>query len=122
MSVCRGIRGATTVDSNDPKDILSATKDLLEQIMEANQIISSQLAAGFFTTTKDLNSAFPAKAARELGWEHVALICGHEMDVPDSLHRCVRVLLLVNTDKNAEELVHVYLRESKKLRSEEIDA
>ncbi len=114
---CRGIRGATTATSNTKEAILSATKELLEQIIDANNIEQSQVASVFFTTTPDLNAEFPAAAARQMGWSDIALLCGHEMAVPDSLPRCIRILILVNTDKEPHELMHVYLKEATSLRS-----
>jgi chorismate mutase len=113
---CRGIRGATTVDSNTPEAILEATSELLAEMMRANGITVDDLASAFFTTTPDLNAEFPAVAARALGWHDVALMCGHEMNVPGSLPMCLRILLHVNTEKAAPELVHVYLRGSAVLR------
>ncbi|MBI2165228.1 MAG: chorismate mutase [Chloroflexi bacterium] len=120
-AICRGLRGATTADSNTKEAILSATRELLERLAKANQIAPEDLAAAFFTTTRDLNVEFPAVAARQMGWNGVALLCGHEMDVPDGLPGCVRVLLLVNTTKRPEELVHVYLKGAKDLRSRGIN-
>ena len=118
MTVCRGIRGATTAPQNTREDILQATDELLRQLVEANEIDDQQVAAAFFTTTSDLNAEFPAVAAREIGWDRVALMCSHEMMVPNSLSKCVRVLILVNTEKTEKELVHVYLRDAKRLRTD----
>ncbi len=118
MTVCRGIRGAITVAENTRDDILQATDELLRQLVKANEIDDHQVAAVFFTTTSDLNAEFPAVAAREIGWDRVALMCSHEMMVPNSLSKCVRVLILVNTEKTDRELVHVYLREAKRLRTD----
>jgi chorismate mutase len=115
--MCRGIRGATTVTENTRDAILSGTTELLERLVDENGIQREQLAAAIFTTTRDLNAEFPAVAARQLGWTDVALLCSHEMDVPNALPSCIRVLLLVNTDKNAQELANVYLRGAKNLRS-----
>ena len=85
-------------------------------MVQANGIKIDDIAAIFFTTTSDLNAEFPAAAIRELGWpQQLALLCGHEMNVPDSLPRCLRILMLVNTEKAAEEIVHIYLGEAKKL-------
>ena len=120
MAVCRGIRGATTAEDNSKEAIFAATKELFGNITEANNIQESQVAAAFFTTTADLNAAFPATAVREMGWKRTALLCGHEMDVPEGLPRCIRVLILVNTDKEPEELVNVYLREATRLRPDEV--
>ena len=113
---CRGIRGATTVDSNTGKDILEAAGELLAEMVRANDVKADDIASVFFTTTPDLNAEFPALAAREMGWNHVALLCGHEMNVPGSLPMCLRILLHVNTEKRAEQIVHIYLRGAKALR------
>ena len=117
MTVCRGIRGATTAEENTREAIFSATRELFCKIVEANQIQEPQVAATFFTTTTDLNASFPATAIREMGWSHTALLCGHEMAVPDSLPRCIRILILVNTDKEPEELTNVYLKGAVNLRA-----
>ena len=114
---CRGIRGAITVSANDKESILAATGKLLMEMALANKIAIEDIAAIFFTTTPDLNAEFPASATRELGWpSNLALLCGHEMNVHNDLPRCLRVLILVNTEKGAEEITHVYLGEAKKLK------
>ena len=110
MTRVRGIRGATTADNNTRDDILSSTRDLLERLIEANDIDPEDVAAVFFTTTLDLNAEFPALAARQMGWGGVALLCGHEMRVPNGLPKCIRTLILVNTDKPSKDLTHVYMR------------
>ena len=115
----RGIRGATTVETNDPEAILQATTELLAEMMQANGLEVEDVASAFFTTTRDLNAEFPAVAARGMGWEQVALLCGHEMDVPGSLPMCLRILLHVNTEKEPRQLVHVYLRGAKVLRPDQ---
>lgn len=114
---CRGIRGATTVEENTREAILEATKELLSEIIVANQINADDVAYAYFTTTTDVNAEFPALAAREMGWTHVALLCGHEMNVPGSLQLCLRILVLYNTEKAADEIVHVYIRGAKNLRT-----
>ena len=117
MAKVRGIRGATTADDNTEQAILDATRELLEGLVEANDIDQDDIAAVYFTTTRDLNAAFPALAARRhLGWDYVALMCGHEMEVPDAQPRCIRVLMLVNTDKSQQEISNVYLRDAANLR------
>ncbi|GBD14621.1 Chorismate mutase AroH [bacterium HR25] len=116
--LCRGIRGATTVAANTREAILEATRELLTAMTEANQIRPEDVASVFFTTTPDLTAEFPAVAARQMGWDHVALLCGHEMNVPGSLPMCLRILLHVNTEKRPEEIVHVYLRGARALRPE----
>jgi chorismate mutase len=114
---CRGIRGAIAVPANNKKNILAATKKLLTEMTKANKIEIKDIAAIFFTTTPDLNAEFPAAVTRELGWpSSLALLCGHEMNVPDALPRCLRVLMLVNTESGPEEIIHVYLGEAKKLK------
>ncbi len=115
---CCGIRGATTVETNTRKAIVSASKELLQQMIEANEIDVDDIAGVWLTTTSDLNAEFPAAAARELGWLKTALLCGHEMNVPGSLSHCLRVLILVNTEKKNQEIVHVYLRGAEVLRAE----
>jgi chorismate mutase len=115
---CRGIRGAITVPENKKEAIGAATKELLQKMIKVNEVKISNIACILFTTTSDLNAAFPAAAARELGWTRVPLLCGHEMNVPSSLPSCLRVLVLFNTDKKNEEIVHVYLREAVTLRDE----
>ena len=114
--LCRGIRGATTVEANSREAILEATAELLAAMVKANGIKPEDVASAFFTTTPDLNAEFPALAARRLGWNDVPLLCGHEMAVPGSLPMCLRILLHVNTDKKADQIVHVYLRGARVLR------
>ena len=115
---CRGIRGASVVSANSKESILEATKKLLTEITQANKIAIEDIAAVFFTTTPDLNAEFPAAATRELGWpSNLALLCGHEMNVSDDLPRCLRILMLVNTERGLEEIKHVYLGEAKKLKN-----
>jgi chorismate mutase len=116
VQVCRGIRGAITVDSNDAEQILIATRELLYIMIRSNEIEPDDVASAIFTTTVDLNATYPALAARQLGWYDVALLCGHEMDVPGGLAKCIRILVHWNTDRSATEIVHVYLRNAKGLR------
>lgn len=104
------------MDSNTPEAILNATAELLTAMVKANSIRPEDVASAIFTTTPDLNAEFPALAARRLGWNDVALLCGHEMAVPGSLAMCLRILLHVNTDKRADQIVHVYLRGAQALR------
>lgn len=114
--MCRGVRGAITVSSNNEDEILEATRELLQAIIAANDINVDDVASAYFTTTPDLNATYPAYAARQLGWYDAALLCGHEMNVPDGLSRCVRVLIHWNTTKSAKQIVHIYLREARGLR------
>lgn len=113
----RGIRGASTVDRNEREAIINATRELLEHMVQANDIDVEDIATAWFTTTPDLNAEFPAIAARRLlGWTHVALMDAHHMDVPGALPMCLRVLLLVNTARRQDEIVHIYLRGARVLR------
>ena len=115
-TVVRGIRGATTVERDDGEAIVSATEELLQAIVERNGIRPDQIASALFTVTPDLTAEFPAAAARRIGWTRVPLLNFTEIDVPGRLGRCVRVLIHVNTARNQDEIVHVYLREAVSLR------
>ncbi len=116
MTVCRGVKGATTVERNTREEILAATRELLQLMIEHNDINPDDVASALFTTTADLNAEFPAVAARQMGWTEVPLCCAHELDVPGSLRMCLRILLHVNTDKSAREVTHVYIRGARVLR------
>lgn len=115
-TVCRGVRGATTCDDNTRAAILSATRELLNQMVARNGIALPDVASVIFTTTADLMAEFPAVAAREMGWQQVPMLCTHEMTVPHGLPRCIRVLLHWNTDRSPERIRHVYLRGAVALR------
>ena len=116
--VCLGIRGAITVDANTKEAIVDATEELLREMVTVNGIAETDIAAVFFTTTKDLNAEFPAVAASvKLGWQKTALMNFQELDVLDAVPSVIRVLLLANVDLTKEELAHVYLKGAKNLRS-----
>ncbi len=113
----RGVRGAITVDEDDPGLILLATRQLLEQMMKENAGMKTEdVASAFFTLTEDLSTAYPPLAARQIGWEAVPMICSREIPVPDGLPRVVRVLIHWNTDVPQSEIRHVYLRDAVALR------
>ena len=112
----RGVRGATTVRANTKEEILDAARELLEAVIKANDIDPEDVASAWFTTTLDLNSEFPAVAARQMGWTFVPLMCGHEMGVPGSLPMCLRVLIHLNTEKSIHDIHHVYIRGASVLR------
>jgi chorismate mutase len=119
----RGIRGATTVSTDQPDLILQATRELLEVILEENQGMQPEdVASAVFTVTDDLASTFPAQAARQMGWELVPMLCAREIPVPDSLPRVIRVLVHWNTDIPQSEIKHVYLRDAVKLRPDLVAA
>ena len=121
MTVCRGLRGATTADSNTAEAIYAATREMLTSLIEANGIVERDVAMAYFTVTEDLNAAFPAAAARQLGWNNTALMCATEIPVPNALPSCVRVLILVNTDKEPGELHNVYLKGTEVLRLQGVE-
>ena len=105
----RGIRGAITVESNTAEAIRSAAHRLLTTIVARNGIELEQIASVIFSATKDIDAETPAFEARQMGWTSVPLFCTQEMEVPDGLARCIRVLIHVNTDKSQDEIRHVYL-------------
>ena len=114
--VCRGIRGAITVEHNDREEILSATREMLTLLIEKNDLHPDNIVSAIFSLTEDLNAEFPAVAARQLGWTETALMCTREIPVPDSLGKCVRVLIHVNTTRSNDEIQHIYLRKAVNLR------
>jgi chorismate mutase len=114
--LCRGVRGATTIERDDREEILTATRQLLALMIRTNGIEPRDVASTFFTTTPDVNAEFPALAARQLGWIDVPMLCGHEIAVPGSLPMCIRVMMMWNTDKPQQDIEHIYLREAKRLR------
>jgi chorismate mutase len=120
MIVCRGVRGATTVEEDSREAILSATSELLTHMIEANGIQADDIASVIFTTTHDLTSEYPALAARQLGWNDVALLCGHEIAVPHGLKHCIRVLMHWNTEKVASEIRHIYIKGAVCLRPDRV--
>lgn len=116
MSV-RGIRGATTVNEDQAEQVLAATQELLEAMLAANPgMQTDEIASVLFTVTEDLCSAFPALAARRIGWDSVPMTCAREIPVPGSLPRCIRVLLHWNTTTPQSAIRHSYLRNAVKLR------
>lgn len=114
--VCRGVRGATTIENDTREELLIATAELLYHMIQANGIEPDDVASAIFTTTPDVNAEFPALAARKLGWRDVALMCAHEMGVPHGLKKCVRILVHWNTSKSASEIQHIYIKGAKNLR------
>ncbi len=114
--ICRGIRGATGVDINAAVAIITATRELLERIVAANDLLVEDVISVIFTATPDLDAAYPARAAREMGWMNTPLLCMQEMVVAGSLPRCIRVLVLWNTDLSPDQVQHVYLGRARALR------
>ena len=113
----RAIRGATTVEENTKEAIKLATVELLTKMLGQNKIKKEDISHVIFTLTKDVNADFPAKFARiELGFDDVPMICSNEIEVPDALPLCIRVLMVVNSELSQKEIHHIYLNEAKKLR------
>jgi len=113
----RGVRGATASEKDDPENILSATRKLLNTILNENPgMVIEDIASVLFTATDDLNSVYPARAAREMGWNQVPLISAREIPVPGGLAGCIRILIHWNTDTPQSEIRHVYLGTAASLR------
>ena len=112
----RGVRGATTAEANTREAILAATHELLCLMIEANAVRPDDVASAIFTTTIDLNADYPALAARALGWQDVALMCMHEMNVPHGVKQCIRILLHWNSEVAARDVKHVYIKGAANLR------
>jgi chorismate mutase len=113
----RGVRGAVVVEEDTPEAILGATRGLLENILAENRSLQAEdVAAAFFTMTEDLRAAYPAQAARQMGWSSVPLMCSQEIPVPGGLERCIRLLVLWNTELPQQGIHSVYLGEAARLR------
>jgi chorismate mutase len=115
MSV-RAIRGATQVAENSPEAIAAGVKELLTEILKSNALTPGEVISVLFTASPDLNAAFPAAFAREVGFESVPLICAVEIDVPGALERTIRIMAHVETAKSVKDISHIYLHGAKALR------
>jgi chorismate mutase len=111
------LRGATSVNRNDAQDILDATTELMKAIMERNTLVPENVVSCIFTATNDLNAAFPAAAARALGFDRVPLLCAREIPVPRALPHVIRVLIHYYAE-DGHESQHVYLGEASALRAD----
>jgi chorismate mutase len=118
INLLRGIRGATTVNENDCTEILNSVAELLSTIAVANELQTEDIGAVIFSSTPDLNTAFPAAGARSLGWTEIPLFGTQEIDNPDGVARCIRVLLLWNTDLPQSAVKHIYLKNAIVLRQD----
>jgi len=105
--MCRGVRGATTTTEDTAEAIWERTRELMQALIETNGIDEDHVASVIFTTTPDLTAAFPAKAARDLGWHRTALLGAQEMAVRESIPLCIRVLILWNTERTLDEIQHI---------------
>ncbi len=112
----RAIRGATQVEADDREQVLEATRELVQTVMDRNDLDAEDLVSILFTATPDLVSEFPALAARELGMGDVPLMCATEIGVPHALPRVLRLMAHVETDRPRADIQHVYLRGAVALR------
>ncbi|WP_088007546.1 chorismate mutase [Indiicoccus explosivorum] len=113
----RGVRGAITVDHDRAEDVLKETKSLVLEMAAKNGIEPEKVASVIISTTRDITSAFPAKAVRSIeGWTYIPVMCTHEMDVPGALPKCIRVMMHVNTDAGQQDIRHIFLKEAQALR------
>ncbi|RKD34523.1 chorismate mutase [Thermohalobacter berrensis] len=110
------VRGAITVEKNTKEDIVKSTEELLNELLIKNNIHNESVISIIFSSTKDLNKEYPAFAARKLGFVKCGLMCFQEMEVENSLKKCIRVLILFNSNKKQSEIRHVYLKDAIKLR------
>lgn len=112
----RALRGATVAAENTQASILAAARELLEHIARANELDPADLISIIFTLTPDLDAAYPTRAARELGWTHIALLDAQQPAVKGDLERCLRVLVHVESARAARDLKHIYLGPARQLR------
>lgn len=113
----RGVRGAITIPEDKAEYVWDETARLVQEVAQRNNIVPEDIASVTISTTPDIHSAFPAKSVRTMeGWQHVPIMCMHEMDVPGALPLCIRVLLHVNTETAQKDILHVYLEDAVKLR------
>ncbi|MEH7125296.1 chorismate mutase [Bacillus sp. JJ1503] len=113
----RGVRGATTINENNEKEIIEATEILLRKMIEENSIDAEMVASVFISVTEDITAVFPAKAMRLIeGWKYVPVMCMREIPVDSSLEKCIRVMMHVNTNISQKDISHIYLGDAIKLR------
>lgn len=119
MFIMQGIRGAITVENDTREEVISAVKKLLTEILQTNNISTEDIGAALFSATTDITSVFPAFVARQLpNWDLVPLFDAQQLYIENSMPKCIRVLLLVNTDKTQKEIHHIYLGRACSLRSD----
>lgn len=113
----RGVRGATTVNHNKEDEIIKHTKLLIEEMVEQNNIQPHIVSHVFISVTNDINATFPAKSLREIeGWTYVPVMCMKEIDVPGSLKKCIRVMMVINSTIDQHEVKHIFHNEAVQLR------
>ncbi len=116
----RGIRGAITLESNNISDVKSAVVELITEIKRNNKFKEEDISHVIFTLTSDIDSIYPAKIAREefSGWNNVPMMCVQEMNIKNSIKKCLRILIVINTNLEQKEIKHIYLKEAEKLRED----
>lgn len=113
----RGLRGAITIESDKPELVWDETARLVREVVAANNVEVDDIASILISTTPDIKSAFPARAVRLMdGWQYVPVMCTHEMDVPNALPLCIRVLIHANVEMAQKDVKHLYLNDAVKLR------
>lgn len=110
------IRGATTIKDNNREEIIQGTKDLLLEIEDKNNLNKGNVISILFSSTKDLNAEYPAKAARLLGYTQCGLMCFNEMEVVGSMKKCIRIMILYEDSLEQRNVKHIYLKDTKALR------
>lgn len=116
---CRGVRGATTVQSNDKEEILRATRELMALIVRINEIDTKDIASVLLTTTPDLDEVFPALGARQIFGSDIPVLCAREIKVPGAIEKCIRILMHWNTEKGQGEILPVFVNGAERLLTAE---
>ncbi len=114
----RAVRGATTLDRDDRDHLIERTQELIHLVFERNGLSEDDLVSIVFTATMDIDSGFPAEAAREAGFVHTPLLCARELEVDGGIARCVRVLVHAYSERDKHEMRHVYLHDARQLRTD----
>ncbi|NLF44787.1 MAG: chorismate mutase [Syntrophomonadaceae bacterium] len=122
VMLVRGIRGAITVVSDDKELVIAATARLLKKMQQENQFREGDIISVFLSATPDIKSVFPAEARRLLQWDMVPLMCFQEIDVAGALPLCIRAMVHINSDKEQDEIKHIYLEEARSLRKDLIES
>src|SRR6476660_1135709 len=112
----RAVRGATQLEEDTREHMLDRVAELVTDVMEANALGVDDFISIIFTATSDLNSEFPAYAARQLGFDDVPLICARELEIEGSMPRVVRLMAHVDTELSRADITHVYLHGAATLR------
>ncbi|MCY3632972.1 MAG: chorismate mutase [bacterium] len=117
-SAVRALRGATTIDVDTPEHMEERITALLSALLDRNDVHHEDLISIIFTATSDIDSAFPAAAARKFGLGDVPLLCAQELDIDGGTPLCLRVLVHLTTERRRDELHHIYLEGAQGLRDD----